>query len=253
MKIFSYLSRQILFATAIILATTSAYAETVIRVVPRGDLNILDPIWSTVAVTRNYGYMVYDTLFALNSKQEPKPQMVGSYKVDPNGLSYTFTLRDGLKWHDGAPVTSADVIASLKRWSKRNIIGQALAKVLKDYVAIDDKTFSITLTEKFDVLSALAVPSNSPPFIMPQRVAQIDASTQIKEVIGSGPFIFKRDEWKPGYKEVFIKNPNYIPRKEPPDFLSGGKVVKVDRVRVAAHSRQQHDIVGVDLRRNRLL
>lgn len=208
----------------------AARAETVIRVVPRGDLNIVDPIWSTVAVTRNYGYMVYDTLFSLDSGQIARPQMVDSFQVSPDGLTYTFTLRDGLKWHDGAPVTSADVIPSLQRWSKRNIVGQKIADIVKEYKAIDDRTFSIALSQPFDLPSALATPSNSPPFIMPERVARTDASAQIKETIGSGPFIFKRDEWVPGNKEVFVRNKDYKPRSEAPDYLSGGKVVKVDRV-----------------------
>lgn len=205
-------------------------AQTTIKVVPRGDLNILDPIWSTVAVTRNYGYMVYDTLFALNSRQEPMPQMVGSYTVAPDGLSYSFTLRPGLKWHDGAAVQAADCVASIRRWSQRNILGQKLAKVLTSIEAMDERTIKLTLSARFDVLGALATPSNSPAFMMPERIAKTSASTQIKETIGSGPFIFKRDEWVPGSKEVFVKNPHYVPRSEPPDFLAGGKRVLVDRV-----------------------
>jgi peptide/nickel transport system substrate-binding protein len=209
---------------------SAASAETVIRVVPRGDLNILDPIWSTVAVTRNYGYMVYDTLFALDSKQQPQPQMIGEYSATSDRLTYTLTLRDGLTWHDGAPVTAKDCVASITRWSKRNILGQKLAKVLGGLEAVNERTLKITLTQPFDVLSALATPSNSPAFMMPERIANTDANTQIKETIGSGPFIFKRDEWVSGSKEVFVKNKDYKPRAEPADFLSGGKVVKVDRV-----------------------
>lgn len=216
-------------AIAGVLAGT-AYAETTIKFVPRGTLNVLDPIWSTVAVTRNYGYMVYDTLYSPNAKGEPRPQMVERHETSGDGLTYTFTLREGLSWHDGPPVTSADVIASLQRWSKRNIVGQKMAALLEAYEAKDARTFAIRMKERFDVIGALAEPGNSPPFIMPERIAKTDANTQVKETIGSGPFVFKKDEWVPGSKEVFVKNTAYVPRAEPPDYLSGGKVVKVDRI-----------------------
>jgi peptide/nickel transport system substrate-binding protein len=205
-------------------------ADKTIRMVPRGDLNILDPVWSTVAITRDYGYMVYDTLFSPDADFKPQPEMVDKTEISADGLTYTFTLRPGLKWHDGAPVTAADCVASVQRWSKRNLIGQKMAEKMDKIEATGDQTFVIKMKAKFDVIGALAEPSSSPAFMMPARIAATDANTQIKETIGSGPFIFKKDEWVPGNKEVFVKNPDYIPRKEPASFLAGGKVVKVDRV-----------------------
>ena len=91
-------------------------AETVLRVVPHADLKNIDPIWTTAYITRNHGYMVYDTLFALDADLVPRPQMVDRWTVSDDGLSYRFTLRDGLAWHDGAPVTAADCVASIRRW-----------------------------------------------------------------------------------------------------------------------------------------
>lgn len=205
-------------------------ADKTIKMVPRGDLNILDPIWSTVAVTRNYGFMVYDMLYALDAKFQPQPQMLEKSELSADGLTYTMTLRPGLKWHDGAPVTAADCVASIERWSKRNLLGQQIAALKVSLEAKDEKTIVLVLKEKFDVPGALAQPTGSPAFMMPERVAKTDANTQIKETIGSGPFIFKKEEWKPGNLEVFVKNKDYIPRKEPASFLAGGKVVKVDRV-----------------------
>jgi peptide/nickel transport system substrate-binding protein len=214
----------------LLLASHAEAADKTIRMVPRGDLNILDPVWSTVAITRDYGYMVYDTLFSPDANFKPQPEMVDKFDVSADGLTYSFTLRPGLKWHDGAPVTAADCVASVQRWSKRNLIGQKMAEKMDKIEATGDNSFVIKMKAKFDVLSALAEPSSSPAFMMPARIAATDANTQIKETIGSGPFIFKKDEWVPGNKEVFVKNPNYIPRKEPASFLAGGKVVKVDRV-----------------------
>src|SRR5689334_25290137 len=96
-------------------------AETTLRVVMHSDLKIIDPIWTTAYIVRNHGYLIYDQLFALDAKLEPKPQMVESWTVSDDKLTWTFKLRDGLKWHDGQPVTSADVIPSIKRFSDKDV------------------------------------------------------------------------------------------------------------------------------------
>src|SRR6185312_3059989 len=80
------------------------------------------------------------------------------------------------------------------------------------------------------------------PFMMPKRVADTDPNTQITDYTGSGPFIFKKDEWKPGEKAVFVKNTRYKPRNEPPSGLAGGRVVKVDRVEWVTIADQQTQV-----------
>jgi peptide/nickel transport system substrate-binding protein len=211
-------------------ATAQAPGKT-LRFIPEADLRVLDPIWTTAYITRNHGYMVYDTLFAIDHDFKPQPQMVDKWSVSDDKLKWTFTLRDGLRFHDGAPVRSADCIASIQRWSKRDVLGNTLDAVVASMDAVDDKTFTITLREPFPLmLEALGKPSAVAPFIMPERIAKTDPNEQIKEAIGSGPFTFVREEWEPGHKTVYRKNTNYVPRKEAPDWASGGKVVKVDRV-----------------------
>src|SRR6185436_4623439 len=113
-------------AIATLAAAPFASAQT-FKVVMHSDVKALDPIWSGAYITRNHGYMIYDTLFAIDDKLQVKPQMVESWTTSPDGLTWTFTLRDGLEWHDGAPVTAEDCVASLKRWSARDSMGQKLA------------------------------------------------------------------------------------------------------------------------------
>ncbi len=211
-------------------APAQAASDKTLRAVVNADLKIIDPTWSTAYVTIRHGYLVYDTLFALNSKYEPKPQMVDTYTVSPDSLVYTFKLRAGMKWHDGAPVTAADCVASLKRWAIRNAMGQQITKALDAYEVIDTLTFRIKLKQTFGLVIEALAGAEQPAFMMPQRIAETPADKQITDPIGSGPFILKKDEWKPGNKVVYVRNPDYIPRKEPPDYLAGGKVVKVDRV-----------------------
>lgn len=218
-------------ATALIALSTPVSAEKVLRVVPHADLKNLDPIWTTAYITRNHGYMVYDTLFAVDENLKVQPQMVDTYKVSDDGLVYTFTLRSGLKWHDGAAVKSADCIASITRWGKRDGMGQKLMDFTKSMDVVDDKTFTLTLKEPYGlVLDSLGKISSNVPFMMPKRLADTDAFKQVPEIIGSGPFKFVKDEWVPGSKIVYVKNNEYVPRSEPASGAAGGKVVKVDRV-----------------------
>ena len=190
-----------------LLAVAPAGAQT-LRMVAHSDLKVLDPIWTTAFISRNHGYLIYDTLFSRDAELRSRPQMVDKYETSANKLTWTFTLRDGLEWHDGTPVTAEDCVASLKRWAARDSLGQQLLASIGDMKAIDAKTFTIVLKEPFGlVLEALGKPSSNVPFMMPKRVAETDPFKQIDDYTGSGPFIFKKDEWKPGEKIVYVKNP----------------------------------------------
>ena len=204
---------------------------SVLRFIPQADLRIIDPIWTTAYITRNHGYMVYDTLFGTDAHFQPQPEMVDRWEVSADKLVYTFTLRDKLKFSDGQPVRAADCITSLDRWMQRDGMGQMLAGALDKMSAVDDKTFQIALKQPFPLLiAALGKPSGNVPFIMPERIAKTPGNEQIKDATGSGPFVFVKDEWEPGHKVVYVKNPYYVPRSEPPSWTAGGKVAKVDRI-----------------------
>ena len=210
---------------------TQSAPQKTLRFIPQADLRSIDPIWTTAYVTRNFGYLVFDTLFALDKDFKPQPQMVDRWTASDDKLSYSFVLRDGLKWHDGQPVRAADCIASVERWGKRDTLGQKLMEAVGEMQAVDDKTFTIKLKSPFPlILDALGKLSSNVPFMMPERLAKTDAYQQIPEAIGSGPFKFVKEEWEPGHKAVFVKNADYVPREEAPSFASGGKVAKVDRV-----------------------
>ena len=205
--------------------------QKVLKFIPQADLRILDPIATTAYITRNHGYMVYDTLLAVDEKFQVKPQMLEKWEVSKDQLTYTFTLRAGLKFHDGAAVKPADCIASVERWGRRDALGQKLAEATESWAAVDDKTFRLKLKKAFPLtLEALAKPSSNVPFIMPERIAKTDPFKNIEDPTGSGPFKMVKSEWVPGNKVVYVKNTDYVPRKEPASWGSGGKVVKVDRV-----------------------
>ena len=153
-----------------------AQAQT-IKAVMHSDVKILDPIWTTAYIQRNFGYMVWDTLFAFDEKFEVKPQMVDKWTVSDDKLTWTFTLRDGLEWSNGTPVTSEDCIASIKRWAARDSMGQKLIASVKSLEAVDAKTFKMNMKEPYGlVLQSLGKPSSNVPFMMPKKTAETDRS-----------------------------------------------------------------------------
>ena len=218
-------------AAGLTFSSGSAFAETVLKVVPHSALKILDPIWTTAYISRNHGYMIYDTLFALDTKGNIQPQMVDSVSRSADGLTVTLTLRDGLKFHDGAAVTAADVVASVQRWGSKDAMGQKMMSFVDSLDATDDKTVTFNLNSPTGLVElALAKPSSNVPFIMPARIAATPGSEQISEYVGSGPYKFNNEKWEPGTKVVYEKFDEYVPRSEPTDGFAGAKVAKVDRV-----------------------
>ncbi len=212
-------------------AATVARAETVLKVVPYTDLQILDPIVSTSGMTAVHAFMIYDTLFSWDASNRAQPQMVGSHGISSDGLVHRLTLREGLAFHDGRPVKPTDVVASLRRWMIRDTLGQRLGSRLAAIEAEGDRTIVIRLKEPYGwVALSLGSSGGNPPVIMRAEEAATDPAKPVTETIGSGPFVFARSEWMQGSRVVYRKNVAYVPRTEPPSNMAGGKAVKVDRV-----------------------
>ena len=227
--------RQLLAGAAGLATPTFARAQggrgATLRFIPSTPLPSLDPIVATSYVIRNHGYLIYDTLFATDAQFNIRPQMVSEWQVAPDGLSWTFHLRDGLAFHDGAPVTAADCIASIQRWAKRDAFGQTFAGFAAGYTAIDARSFRIDLKKPFPMLpAALGKLSSNVPFIMPERIARTDAARPIAEAIGSGPWRFESRQWVPGQNAIYTRFDRYVPREEAPSWAAGGKVAKIDRI-----------------------
>ena len=202
-----------------------------LRFVAQADLKTLDPIWTTAYIARNHGYLVYDTLFGTDEGFRVKPQMVDRVTVSSDGMKYTFTLREGLRWHDGQPVLSEDCVESLRRWGKKDRFGQLLMAHTGKITPVNKIAFTLELAERFGpVLDALGKPSSNVPFMMPARIASTPPEEEIKEIVGSGPFKFVRGEWQPGEQAVYVRNPDYVPRDEMPSGSTGGKKAYLDEV-----------------------
>ncbi len=201
-----------------------------LRFIPQANLTALDPVWTTATVTSNHGYYVFDTLYAADSKLQPRPQMAAGHEVSADNKIWRIRLRDGLKFHDGTPVRSVDCVASLKRWAVVDPFGQLLAAAVEAWNTPDDRTMEIRLTHPFPLLDALAKTDAPVPFIMPERLASTPASQQVKEIVGSGPYRFVADEYNSGSRAVYAKFDGYVPRQEAPEWATGAKIAHFARV-----------------------
>jgi peptide/nickel transport system substrate-binding protein len=207
-----------------------ANARTLIFV-PQANLTSLDPVWTTATVTRNFAYLVYDTLYGVNDQLQPQPQMAAGHTIEDDGRRWTITLRPGLTFHDGNAVRARDCAASIARWMKRDSLGQTLAARLDALEAPTDTSLVFWLKKPFASLAwALGKSQPSPPVIMPERLANTDAFKGISEVVGSGPFRFVTDEYVSGSRAIFARFDGYVPRDEPARGTAGGKRALVERV-----------------------
>jgi peptide/nickel transport system substrate-binding protein len=203
----------------------------VLRFVPQANLSSLDAVAGTQYVVRNASLLVWDTLYGVNSKLEPQPQMAEGHDVDAEFKTWTFRLRPGLKFHDGEPVLARDCVASLRRWMVRDTMGQQITKQLDALEAVDDRTVRFRLNQPFPKMLFAVGKGNAPiAEIMPERIAKTDPFKLITEYVGSGPMRFSVKDWVPGSQAVFERFEAYQPRPEPGDWLAGGKRVAFDRI-----------------------
>jgi peptide/nickel transport system substrate-binding protein len=204
----------------------------VLKFVPEADVVIFDPVTTPSWQTRDYAYLVYDTLYGMDDKNQPQPQMVEGHNVSKDGLTWTLTLREGLKFHDGAPVRAQDVVPSIRRWGARDAFGQALMAATNEITAKGDRVVELRLKKPFPLLpNALGKTMAYPCMVMPERVAKSDPFKAITETVGSGPYRFVANERVAGSRLVFEKFRDYQPRKSgKAEQTAGPKAAHFDRI-----------------------
>jgi peptide/nickel transport system substrate-binding protein len=206
-------------------------ASNVLRIIHSTNLASLDPIAMSSPGSKDYGYLTFDQLLAVDENYVARPQMAEGWSIEDGGRTYVFKLREGLKFHDGEPVRSQDCIPSIARWGARDGSGQMLMRFVDTMEAIDDRSFRIRLKRPFRLLpDVIAKSGTAECFIMPERMARTDPMKPVTDSIGSGPYRFLRDEWVPGAHASWTKFDGYIPRKEPVSDIAGGRIPAIDRV-----------------------
>ena len=205
--------------------------SNVLRAVLHADLQSLDPVVTTIGIVQRHALMIYDFLFGRDVNGVPRPQMVDQWSVSSDRLTWEFSLRDGLVFHDGAPVTAKDAVASLRRWGARDAYGRQIFAVTEQLQVLDGRRFVWSLNQPYGLLlHALSKTGGPVAAIMPARIASTAPTTSIEESIGSGPFVFDAKAWVPGAKVVYRRNAAYVPRREEPNATAGAKNVYIDTV-----------------------
>lgn len=235
-----------LLALLPLLAHPAQAQNRTLRVSLNTELQILDPLVTTINATRVFAYMVFDTLVGLDSQGNYRPQMLEGWEISPDRLTYAFALREGLEWSDGAAVTAEDCVASIRRWAKREALGMQLMQATSALRVLDARRFELVLNRPFAfVIEALGKAGHTIPVMMPARLAAHSVDSAVPEIIGSGPFRFLQSEWRPGERASFVRNPRYRPRPEPADALAGGKVPKMDRIDLLSIADQATRVAGL--------
>jgi peptide/nickel transport system substrate-binding protein len=213
-------------------AVRAASRPDVLKFVPQADIALLDPHFASALVTRNYAYMVYDTLYGVDDAARPRPQMAAGHVVEDDGKTWKITLRPDLRFHDGEKVLARDAVASLKRWAKRDVYAISVFGQVEELSALSDDVLQFRLKRPFRLLAdLLAKPTPYASAIMPERLAAAAPGQQVTEVVGSGPYRFVAGERVPGSLAVFARNAAYVPRSDgPPVGTVGPKIAHFERV-----------------------
>ena len=210
-------------------ALASDAARTLVFV-PQAPLTSIDPVWTSAQVTRNFGMLVFETLYGRDAAMNPQPQMLAGENIADDGRRRTMTLRDGLRFHDGERVLASDCVASLRRWMRRDPVGATIAARVDALEAPDDRTILWRLNKPFPHLPKALSKFQTAAVMMPVRLAATDPFKQIPEAIGSGPFRFLAKEQVIGSFASFERVDGYKPRDEPPSFTAGGHRALLQRI-----------------------
>ena len=199
--------------------------------VPVADLTVLDPLFAGPDVTGHHAAQVFDTLYGMDSRLVPQPQMLAGHEILDDGTRWRLTLRQGLRFHDIEPVLAADAVASLRRWGAIDVLGMKLFSITDALSAISDDVLEFRLRRPFPLLpTALAKPAAYTPYIMPARLAALAGTGKLTEMVGSGPYRFVAAERVVGARVVYARFDRYQPRPEAPSYWSGGKHAHFARV-----------------------
>jgi peptide/nickel transport system substrate-binding protein len=226
----------------------SAPCETTggkIQAAMTANASTMDPILSTTNASRQIAIHLFESLVSLDQNYKVIPQLAQDWKRSDDGLTYTFTLRDGVKFHNGKPLTSADVVASLKRFLKISP-GANRFRAVTDVVAVDPKTVKFTLSQDFPLITNLAMPSPVVA-IIPSEIAEQVGDKEIRgaDVIGTGPF--RLVDWRPDVGIKMAKFENYVTdqRFPGPTGFGGARTVCVDEVNFLPISEDASRVAGL--------
>lgn len=189
---------------------------------------VADAVFTTATVTNNVAQQIFEGLFAYDSSFNPQPMLIEDYEASDDGLEFSFRLRSGVTFHNGDPLTAADVVASLNRWGAINGRGKLIYGRLDSIEAPDDTTVRMTFNQPSGVLPSFLARSEA--MITPASVAEAAGENQIPEdqLIGTGPFRFEEHQVDRYLR--LVRFDDYAARDEEPDGLAGRRTPYLDGI-----------------------
>lgn len=226
----SFLKRSVALGVLIApMITGAAFAQTQLNVAMKAQPPTLDLHITSTNTVRNVGAHINEGLFAFDSKFQPQPMLAESFERSDDGLTYTFAIRKGVKFHNGDELQAADIVASIGRWMKRSSFGRTLAKNTESLEATGDHTVVLKLNEPVSFVIMSLATWRAGPFIFPEEVITAAGDERITEYVGTGPFKFV--EWNEGQDIILERFDDYSPVNSPADGYAGAREAKVDRLR----------------------
>lgn len=210
------------------------------------DPDTIDWMSTGASSTRDVGWHIFESLFALDKDYQIKPMIAEGYDVSEDQKTYTIKLRKDVNFHDGSTVTSEDVVASIERWRKISSVGKIASEYIESVKTIDESTVEIKLTEVYNSLMADVAAPKSALAIIPAEIATEAGEKPLtpEQLIGTGPYSFEK--WERGKEIVLTKFETYSAREET-DWggLTGKKTAYFDEIKFLIVKDPQVMINGI--------
>ena len=217
-------------ATVLTLAG-AAWAEGTFRYATVGEPPSLDQQVITSDLATTIAHHMFEGLYTFNSANEPVPLLAKSDTLSDGGKVITITLRDNVTFHNGQPMTSADVVASLERWGAHGSRGSLLFDHVKSVEATGEHEVTITLNEPFGPWKNLLAFINGGAAIYPASVVEGATKEPISpdQYIGTGPYKFSA--WEPNRYVELVRYDGYTSPEGKADGYGGERVANFDKLR----------------------
>ena len=208
-----------------------------LKVVSQSSIKTLDCDFTSAYVCGAVHLHYQEGLLAYDNDFNPRPQLIEDWSVSGDGLTYTFTLREGPTFHgrgdhESRPITSDDSIASFGRWMKRHSAGKSLSRVLADngFNKVDNRVFEINLKQPYGALVSHLGMLRGRNIQWPAEIAALEPTEDVgvDNYIGTGPY--ELEDWEVGNKVILKRYEDYVPRSDPPSNFAGAQVPYVDRI-----------------------
>src|SRR5579864_8090479 len=223
-------------------ATAAPRRGGTLRIAEIGEPLTLDTVATTADLTSTITLPVFEELFIFDASWRIQPLLAASYSVSKDALTYTFTLRKNVPFHNGRDMGADDVVASLNRWGRVSPRGPSVYQHVDSVQPSADGVVMKLKRPYAPLLAFLALP-NGAAAIMPREIVEAAGTSPLKQFVGTGPYRFV--EWAPDRYVKLARFDHYAARSEPANGYAGRREAWADEVLYYPVSQVATRIAGV--------